>query len=153
MVRFWCKEKLVPWGKLTQVVGAERRAVGGTEKQEQNKAQLDKLQGQAASAAAMAFHEECDRHYTSKAGTVTPCKMLSSKSGPSEVMFANGRASVCSAQLSWRQAPAAAKRSKHQAREQQAKKQAALTSTSHCHPIIPMAQLLSLGFSDLDWMV
>ena len=64
LVRFWCKEKLVPWGKLTRVVGAERRAVGGTEKQEQNKAQLDKLQGQAASAAAMAFHEECDRHYT-----------------------------------------------------------------------------------------
>lgn len=123
LVRFWCKEKLVPWGKLTQVVAAEGHGVGGTEKQEQNKAQLDKLQGQAASSAAMAFHEECDRHYRSKAGTVTPCKMLSSKSGRSEVMFANGRASVCSAQRSWRQAPAAAKRSEQQARKQRAKKQ------------------------------
>ena len=130
LVRFWCKEKTVPWSKLTQVVAAEGHAVGRTEKQKQNKAQLDKLQGQAASAAAMAFHEECDRHYTSKAGTVTPCKMLSSKSGRSEVMFANGRASVCSAQLSWRQAPAAAKRSEQQAREQQAKKQATVEASA-----------------------
>ena len=98
-----------------------------------NKAQLDKLQGQAASAAASAFHAECDRHYVSRAGTVTPCKMLSSKSGRSEVMFANGKASVCSAQLSWRQAPAAAKRSEQQAREQQAKKQAAVEASAAVH--------------------
>ena len=130
LVRFWCKEKTVPWSKLTQVVAAEGHAVGRTEKQEQNKAQLDKLQGQEASAAATAFHAECDRHYVSKAGTVTPCKMLSSKSGRSEVMFANGKASVCSAQLSWRQAPAAAKRSEQQAREQQAKKQAAVEASA-----------------------
>ena len=130
LVRFWCKEKTVPWSKLTQVVDAEGHAVGCTEKQEQDKAQLDKLQGQEASAAATAFHAECDRHYASKAGTVTPCKMLSSKSGRSEVMFANGKASVCSAQLSWRQAPAAAKRSEQQAREQQARKQAAVEASA-----------------------
>ena len=57
LVRFWCKEKTVPWSKLTQVVAAEGHAVGRTEKQEQNKAQLDKLQGQEASAAATAFQQ------------------------------------------------------------------------------------------------
>ena len=80
-------------------------------------------------ARCVDFHAECDRHYTSKAGTVTPCKMLSSKSGRSEVMFANGKASVCSAQLSWRQAPAAAKRSEQQAREQQARTQVKVESS------------------------
>ena len=98
LVRFWCKEKLVPWSKLTQEAGvAEGHASASSEKQKQNEAQLEKLQGQAASVAAMAFHKECDRYYTSKAGTVTPCKMLSSKNGRSNVMFANGGASVCSA--------------------------------------------------------
>ena len=81
-------------------------------------------------ARCVDFHAECDRHYVSKAGTVTPCKMLSSKSGRSEVMFANGKASVCSTQLSWRQAPAAAKRSEQQAREQQARKQAMVESSA-----------------------
>jgi hypothetical protein len=74
LVRFWCKEKLVPWGKLTQEVGvAEGHAAGGSEKQKQNEAQLDKMQSQVASSAVLAFHDECDRHYTSRAGTVTPC--------------------------------------------------------------------------------
>ena len=67
----------------------------------------------------LAFHEECDRHYTSRAGTA-----MSSKNGRSDVMFANGGASVCSAQLSWRQAPAAVKGNEQQSREQQARKQA-----------------------------
>ena len=62
MVRFWCKEKLVPWSKLTQEAGvAEWHASASSEKQKQNEAQLEKLQGQAASVAAVAFHEECDR--------------------------------------------------------------------------------------------
>ena len=62
LVRFWCKEELVPWSKLTQEAeAAEGRAVVGSEKQKQNEAQLDKLQGQAASSAVVAFHEECSR--------------------------------------------------------------------------------------------
>ena len=61
---------------------------------------------------------------------MTPCKMLSSKNGRSDVMFANGGASVCRAQLSWRQAPAAVKRSERQAREHQAKKQAVVEATN-----------------------
>ena len=81
-------------------------------------------------ARCVDFHAECDRHYTSRAGTVTPCKMLSSKSGRSEVMFANGKASVCSAQLSWRRAPAAAKRSEQQASEQQAREQATVEASA-----------------------
>ena len=78
----------------------------------------------------LAFHEECDRYYTSKAGTVTPCKTLSSKNGRSNVMFANGGASVCSAQLSWRQSPAAVKRSEQQARDHQTRKQAVAEGTN-----------------------
>ena len=56
--------------------------------------------------------------------------MLSSKNGRSNVMFANGGASVCSAQLSWRQAPAAVRRSEQQVREHQARKQAVAEGTN-----------------------
>ena len=102
-------------------------------KQKQNETQLGKLQGQAASAAVLAFHEECDRHSTSRACTVTPCKMLSSKNGRSEVVFANGGASVCSAQLLWRQAPAAVRRSEQQSREQRTRTQAEAADTVRKH--------------------
>ena len=112
------------------VVSADRLArwSAASEKQRQTEAQLNELKSRVASAGVLVFHEECDRQYTSKAGTRTPCKMLGSKNGHSNVMFANGGASVCSAQLSWRQVPADAKRREQQAKEQQAKEQVVIES-------------------------
>ena len=118
------------WYVALTIALAWARLTWPWDKQKQNEAQWSKLRGQLASSAALAFHEECDRHYTSRSGMVTPCKMLSSKNGRSDVMFANGGASVCSAQLSWRQAPAADRRSEQQAREQQARKQAVVEANA-----------------------